>query len=147
MKIAFDAGVFIAVRTVHGVLPDAGGVELAHRAFRSLCRVGGPDQLAEIVYGVVFLQDGGHDGARGHEFDQFPVEGARAVHGVELTGLLGAHARVFHGADPKAGLVNHLEDVANMPVAHGVGLDHGKGVAACHRVRWVESGAKVRQSP
>jgi hypothetical protein len=133
VKIAFDGGVFIAVRAVHGILADAGGVQLAHGTFGGLGRVGGTDQLAEVFHGVVLLQDGGHNGARRHEFDQFPVEGARAVHGVELTGLLGAHPRVFHRADAETGRADHLEDVADMPVAHGVGLDHGKGVTACHR--------------
>jgi hypothetical protein len=57
---------------------------------------------------------------------QLAVKRALLVYFVKLTGALFGHLGKFHSHDAEARGVDHLEDVADVARAHGVGFDHGK---------------------
>jgi hypothetical protein len=52
---------------------------------------------------------------------------------VKLFSLLPADLCIFHSHNAKARIVNHLKDIANMPVANSIGFDHCKS-AISHNV-------------
>jgi len=123
-EIPFDPGIFIAVAAMNGIFSYRCRIQLADRALVSLGGVGCADQLAEIGYGIVFLQDGRHDGAAAHEFDQLAVKRPGFMDGIEFTGRLFGQTGQFHGYDAKAAFKDLIDDGAGVSFGKGVRFDH-----------------------
>src|SRR5690606_17163895 len=133
-----DLGVVEAVRAVDGVLADAVGVGLADGALRRVRGVGGAHQIAVARDGVLALEHAHDDGAARHEVHELTEEGALLVHGVEPLGRLPAELDHARRADPEAGAFDHGEDVADVVLLDGVGLDDAEGAFDGHDASRVE---------
>src|SRR6202035_4564172 len=120
------------IRTMHRVLADRLGVQLADRAFGRLGRIGRTHDVAMPEHRVFALQNLDHHGAGNHEIHQLAEKRTRLVHGVEGFGLLAGHANALLGDDTKSGLLDQRVDRAGQIARGRVGLDDRKGAFNRH---------------
>src|SRR5690606_7671264 len=132
MESTFNGGVLITVRSVDGVLTDAGSIQFADSALGSFGRVGGTDQGTKIFNGIVLLQYGGHNGAPGHKLDQFTKERTLPVDAVEFLCIPLAQLGVLHGHDIESGSRDFFQNRTDVSVFNSIWLDHGKRSISRH---------------
>ncbi len=132
VELPLHSGIFVAIAAVYGVLPDAAGVLGADGTDLGFGGISGPDERAEVGYGIFLFQDGGYDGSAAHELHQLVVKGTAPVDGIKLSGLIGAELGVLERDDPEARRVDLGKDSPEMAVAYGIGLDHGEGTIGGH---------------
>ena len=105
-----------------GVSPDVGAVQLAHRAFVGLCRVGGSHDFAPFGYCVFALQGQQDHRTFGHEGDQFVEEAFALVDGVEALRLGERQVLAAQGQDFDAALSMRAMILPVLPAATASGL-------------------------
>src|SRR5438046_3157858 len=131
----FDRGGLRCVRTVHRVLANRLGMNLADRAVRRLRRIGRAHHVAIFEYGALAFQHLHHDRARGHEVDQFTEERTRLVNGVEGFRLFAGHANAFLGHDPQPRLLDQRVDGAGQIALGRVRFDDRESAFNRHCLR------------
>ena len=95
-------------------------------------RVGRANQGAEIRHSVVFLEDGRHDGCRGHVLGELPEKGTVLVDSVKRGGIVHAELRPLHRFDGETSTDDAVDDFASVARACCVGLDHGESAVGRH---------------
>lgn len=83
VEAALNGGVLIGVASVHSIGSNALCEVRTDGSGRSLCRIGGANEGAEIRHGIVLLKDGRHNGAAAHVLGELTEEGTLAVNSIK----------------------------------------------------------------
>ena len=117
----------------------------ANRAGGSFGRISGAHEGAHLGDGALAGDDHLHDRAGGDVGDEAVVERLALVLGVVGLGLIKRHHAQLHALDGQAGALEAVDDLADVAVAHTVGLDHAVGLLDSHD--WYLSSYLLSQAP
>jgi hypothetical protein len=114
------------------VLANVGAVGFADGAVVGFRRVGRAHQAAVARHGIIGLERGHDHGPARHELDELAEERSFLVNLIEALGLRATQVKHAHAQDLKACALNHGDDVPDVVLLDGVGLDNAQGAFDSH---------------